>query len=261
MRLLILGGTGDGKRVAQGVIAACAASTTSFEVIYSLAGLVRMPPLDCEIVSGGFRQFGGLDEFIRQRGIQLLLDCSHPYAVRMSTAAVRATALCAIPCWRLERPAWQAQAGDNWKMFSGWNELLPELSPYRSVLITSGQLPIRAVDFFSRPAPTEQGVQERIQQQLLRTAVAPEHVLPSSMQWLKSIGPFELDGELTLMRDHAIDCVISKNSGGEATEAKLTAARMLGIPVLMLARESLPPCDLSFDSAAAAQEHIEHTFL
>ena len=263
MTLLILGGTGDARRLAQALIKSAKLSVRPLEIIYTLAGLVRCPQLECETVSGGFTQFGGLASYIRERKIDVLIDCTHPYALVMSRAAVSAAAETGIACWRLERPAWQPQPGDDWRMFNGWDELLAQASHYRSVFITSGQLPASVLEHFGniKSGPCSNTATEEPQKQLLRTAVAAEHELPSSMQWLKAIGPFELEGELALMKEQRIDCLISKNSGGQATEAKLTAARMLGIPVLMLARLPLPTCDRVFDSLAAAQQHIERTFL
>jgi len=253
MRLLILGGTGDAKQLAQALIKAAVLSARALEIIYSVAGLVRAPQLECDVVSGGFSQFGGLAAYIRQRKIDALLDCTHPYALAMSSKAVDAAIETGIACWRLERPEWQAQVADDWRMFSGWDELLTQVAQYRSVFISSGQLPTSVLKYFEGIVSAA----DEPQTQLLRTAVAPEHELPSSMRWLKAIGPFELDAELALMREHRIDCIISKNSGGQATEAKLEVARRLGIPVLMLTRPLLPTCDMSFETLTAAQAHVE----
>jgi len=260
MKLLILGGTGDARQLAQALLllrqGAAALSARPLEIIYSVAGLVRAPQLECEVVSGGFSQFGGLATYIRQRKVDALLDCTHPYALAMSSKAVEATIETGIACWRLERPEWQPQAGDDWRMFSGWDELLTQVAQYRSVFISTGQLSASVLEYFERIVSAV----EEPQTQLLRTAVAPEHELPSSMQWFKAIGPFEFSAELALMREHRIDCIVSKNSGGQAAEAKLEVARRLAIPVLMLARPLLPACDLSFETLAAVQAHVERIF-
>jgi len=257
MKLLILGGTGDARRLAQALIKSAKLSLRPLEIIYSVAGLVRHPQLECEIVSGGFTPFGGLAVYIRQRNIDALLDCTHPYALVMSSNAVTAAAETGIPCWRLDRPAWQKQPGDDWRIFSGWDELLEQVAQYRSVFISSGQLSDSVLEGFKGIISEA----EEPQSQLLRTAIASVHELPSSMQWLKAIGPFELEDELALMQEHRIDCLISKNSGGQATEAKLEAARILSIPVLMLARPDLPGCDWLFDTLDALQMNIERNFL
>src|SRR5262249_2850164 len=53
-------------------------------------------------------------------------------------------------------------------------------------------------------------------------------------------GPFDVDDEIALMRDERIDVLVTKNSGGRATEAKLAAARALGIAVIVVERPATP---------------------
>lgn len=222
--LLLLGGTADGRRLASRLHAQGVA------VIYSVAGLVRRPEVACEIVSGGFSQFGGLEMFIRQRGIGAILNATHPYAETMSLTAARVAESLAIPCWRFLRPAWQPQPGDQWQQFASWEALLPALRGFSSVLLSAGQLEqqvVRGLDHLG---------QRFGQSQVLRTAVPPPHPLPLSMLWIKAIGPFALADERRLIHNYGIDVIVSKNSGGDATSAKLQVARERGLPVLMLAR-------------------------
>ncbi|MEO8317626.1 MAG: precorrin-6A/cobalt-precorrin-6A reductase, partial [Bradyrhizobium sp.] len=53
-------------------------------------------------------------------------------------------------------------------------------------------------------------------------------------------GPFTIDGDLALLRDHGITHVVTRNAGGEGARAKLDAARWLGLPVIMIDRPILP---------------------
>ena len=53
-------------------------------------------------------------------------------------------------------------------------------------------------------------------------------------------GPFGVAAERKLLADHRIDAVLAKNSGGDATYAKIAAARELGIEVVLVRR---PPRD------------------
>ncbi|AJQ92167.1 precorrin-6A/cobalt-precorrin-6A reductase [Gynuella sunshinyii] len=243
--LLILGGTADARRLATRL------SAQGIRLIYSVAGLVRKPDLDCDIVSGGFRQFGGLSAVIRRRHITAVLDATHPYAERMSRQALLSTRECGIPCWRLQRPAWQPQPGDDWQEYPDWSALLPALADKRSVFLSAGQLPLESLE-------TLACYRHCGQQQLLRTAVAPVPALPEAMQWVKAIGPFGLEEERQLLQQHRIDAIVSKNSGGDATVAKLTAARQLGIPVLMLKRPWLPPADREFFQPDEAYTFVSH---
>ena len=234
MKLLLLGGTADARRLAKRL------QRDAIEIIYSVAGLVRMPDVDCDVISGGFSQFGGLQTYIEQQGIEAVLDATHPYAEKMTTTAWTVTQQLNLPYWRFHRAPWQMQDGDNWQMFAGWPDLLAALGQFKSVFLTAGQIDDMAISVFSDYA--QQG-----QQQLLRTAVQPQHALPDSMSWIKAIGPFDFENELALMQKHKIDVLVSKNSGGEATEAKLAAARNLGIAVMMLARPQLPQALTIFD--------------
>jgi precorrin-6A/cobalt-precorrin-6A reductase len=53
-------------------------------------------------------------------------------------------------------------------------------------------------------------------------------------------GPFGVEGDMRLLQDRAIDLLVSKNAGGKGAEAKLIAARQLGLPVLMIDRPTVP---------------------
>ena len=232
MSLLLLGGTADARRLAKRL------SGQGIDLVYSIAGRVRQPELDCPVVSGGFSAQGGLARFVETRGIDAILDVTHPYAETMSTTAVRAAKSCGIPLWRYQRPAWQPEPADDWREFANWLDLPDQLVGYRSVFFTCGQLP----DSLIERLETGGG-----QSQLLRTALRPAHALPQSMTWIEDIGPFERDAERELFQQHSIDLLVSKNSGGESTSAKLAVARELGVPVLMLRRPQLPVIEHEFD--------------
>lgn len=245
MNLLILGGTADGRHLAEFF------HQQGLSVIYSVAGLVRSPNVACKLVSGGFTQFGGLSHYIKQNALAAILDITHPYAQTMSTKAAAAALACDIPYWRFHRQAWQAQAGDHWQSFAHWPDLAATLAPYKKVLLTCGQLSQEQFALLAGYAD---------QQQWLRTAVSPKINLPDSVHWIKAIGPFDLADEKQLMQTQGIDVLVSKNSGGNATSAKLQAARELAIPVLMLDRPPLPDADVLFDTHEQCQNYVLENF-
>ncbi|MEH6358069.1 MAG: precorrin-6A/cobalt-precorrin-6A reductase [Pseudomonadales bacterium] len=248
MKLLLLGGTADARRLAKRFLCD-EEGRDDIEIVYSVAGLVRMPDVDCEVISGGFSQFGGLQAYLEQQKIDAVLDATHPYAEAMTSTAWSVTQQLGMSYWRFHRAPWQAQAGDKWQMFAGWPQLLAALTEFKSVFLTAGQINELAVATFAKYG-------EQNQKQLLRTAVQPKHPLSDSMSWIKAIGPFDLENELTLMKQNQVDVLVSKNSGGKATEAKLEAARNLDIPVMMLARPALPDGITAFDQIDACSEHI-----
>ena len=234
MTLLVLGGTADARHIANTAI------EHKISVIYSVAGLVRVPKLACSVVVGGFSQFGGLEKFIAQQGVSAILDVTHPYAQRISSkAAIAAKAKC-IPYWRFHRPPWQAEVGQTWHEFSDYPQLVKQLAQYATVLFSIGQLPSELL------VPLKEQANSTHQKQLVRTAASAKFDLLPNMQWLKAIGPFALEDELMLIKKHNINAIVSKNSGGSATKAKLQAAQQLAIPVFMQTRPELPPADNLF---------------
>jgi len=246
-KLLILGGTADGRHLASALHA------SGCSIIYSVAGLVRIPDLACEVISGGFTQFGGLSAYIREHKIQAILDVTHPYAQKMSKSALKSAQQCMIPCWRFHRLAWQPEKGDHWQEFNAWPALVESLKDKKSVFLTAGQVPESVLE-------TLQQYGDQGQVQILRTAVKPKEVLPASIQWHKAIGPFALEDELALMQHHKVDVLVSKNSGGNSTQAKLSAARTLGISVFMFTRPEILPADKEFIERDQCQTFIERWF-
>jgi precorrin-6A/cobalt-precorrin-6A reductase len=245
MTLLILGGTADGRRLAETL------HEQSIPIIYSVAGLVRVPDVSCQIVSGGFSQFGGLSRYIKQQQVMAILDATHPYAAVMSDKAMTAAIESDIPYWRFNRPQWIQGDKENWQVFDSRSEMFEALTGKNSVFITAGQLSQDEIDLLA----TNQG-----QRQLLRTAVAPKCLLPSSMLWIKAIGPFSYDDELRLMKKYTIDTLVSKNSGGSSTVQKLNVARDLGTNVYMLNRPVSPAAEISFTNHEECAKFVLSTF-
>jgi precorrin-6A/cobalt-precorrin-6A reductase len=244
MTLLLLGGTADARQLATRL------HHRSIAVIYSIAGLVRQPEVECRVVSGGFSQFGGLVKYIESQRIDVILDATHPYASTMSEIAVDAAAECRIPLWRYQRPAWEAVADDDWHEFESWEQLTSMLLDKHAVFFTSGQLPQVFVDqLYAR-------LEGREQLQVLRTAIRPDLRQLEAMVWIEDIGPFELDQERDIMSKYSIDALVSKNSGGSATRAKLVVAREREVPVYMQKRPLLPMAEQNFSDIDQCFEFV-----
>ena len=82
--------------------------------------------------------------------------------------------------------------------------------------------------------------------------------MPENHELLLARGPFALADEIDLLRSHRIDLIVSKNSGGPATYAKIEAARALGLPVVMVERPARPITDQA-DSLAAVTAWLAQT--
>jgi precorrin-6A/cobalt-precorrin-6A reductase len=124
------------------------------------------------------------------------------------------------------------------------------LQDRRSVFLTAG-----------RPTPVfvdalQTHCQDGEQRQILRTATPPRMRLPDSMTWIEDIGPFDVDSERALFEQYQVDALVSKNSGGSATVAKLTVARERGLPVFLLRRPLLPAADIEFSTPEQCLDHI-----
>ena len=224
MKMLILGGTADARHIC----AQLHEQLPELELVYSVAGLVRQPQVPATVVSGGFRQFGGLVDYCQTNAIHAIVDATHPYATTMSATALASSQQLGLPYWRFLRTPWQPESGDQWHAYNSTDALLKAMQGYERILLTLGQVTRAELDLLSQVA-----------QVWLRTAVQPSADLPSNVHWIKAIGPFALAAEKALLATHQIQAMASKNSGGNSTSAKLSAARDQGIPVYMLQRPQI----------------------
>lgn len=234
-RILLLGGVTEALAIAR---------TLGPEHIYSLAGVGRVPTdLTCQVRVGGYGGFEGLAQFVRDEQISLILDATHPYAAQISHNAAQAARLCGVPCWALRRPAWQPQAGDDWREVGDWAELIDALKPFKRPLFTLGREPLQHLD--------------EIPQEQFWTLRALE-VYPGNerCEVIGARGPFLIEDERALFERQQIDVLISKNSGSTATEPKLEVARERGVPVLVLRRPVLAAADREFTTVAAVLKAI-----
>lgn len=219
-RLIILGGTTEARHLAARI-----AGLPGYQATLSLAGRTSAPlPQALPVRIGGFGGAEGLAAYLRDERIDALVVATHPYAARIARNAEAAALVAGIPAVVLARPSWQPGEGDDWRRFPDLASLVAAIGPKpRRVLVTIGRQEAQA--FGAAP-----------QHHYLFRSIEPiEPRLPGA-DYLEERGPFTLEGEIALLRGHAIELVATKDSGGEATRAKLDAARALRIPVLMVDR-------------------------
>ncbi|MBB6145339.1 precorrin-6A/cobalt-precorrin-6A reductase [Silvibacterium bohemicum] len=220
-RVLILGGTGEGAE-----LAACLAERQDITVVSSLAGRVAEPRLPEGLVRvGGFGGVDGLALYLVNEKIAAVIDATHPFAARISRNAEAACTRTGVPLILLARPAWKSIEGDQWHEVADFRSAAQFIDAKDArVFLSIGRQELEA---FSDCKDTWF---------LIRVIDEPSGPLPQNHKLLFRRGPFSFEDEVQLLRDHSIDYVVSKNSGGPATYSKIEACRSLGIPVVMIGR-------------------------
>jgi precorrin-6A/cobalt-precorrin-6A reductase len=219
--LLILGGTAEARELAAALDGAGVAVTSS------LAGRVSRPRLPRgDVRVGGFGGPDGLAAWLRERRVAAVLDATHPFAARISASAARACPAAGVPLLRLERPGFAQRPGDRWHRvpdLPAAARLAPELG--RRAFLTTGRGGLARFDgcWF-----------------LIRCVDPPPPPLPPRHELILARGPFTLRDELALIDRHGLDLLVTKDSGGAATAAKLDAARERGLPVIVVERPPRP---------------------
>lgn len=226
--ILILGGTGEAAALADAVVAR---GRDRVKVTTSLAGRTATPatvPGECRI--GGFGGPDGMARYLRDGGVSVVVDATHPFATQISRHAVMACSAADVPRLRLERPAWTPQDGDCWHMMPSIAAAAQALPDYgRRAFLTVGRTELE-------PFAACRDVWF-----LVRLVDQPDTPLPLANSVLEiGRGPFDIAAEQELMTRHEIDTLVCKASGGDMTRAKLDAARTLKCPVLMIARPPAP---------------------
>jgi len=236
-RLLILGGTGEAR-----VLAESLAGRPGLDIVTSLAGRTRDPArVPGRVRHGGFGASEGLARYLEQEAIDAVVDATHPFAAAISAHAAEACARAGVPRLVLVRSSWAEQPGDRWQRVASLAEAARALKkgPGR-VFLSTGRQGIEAFADLERTWF------------LVRLVEAPRAPLPLARHRLVvDRGPFAEAREIALLARHRIECVVAKRSGGEATYAKIAAARALALPVVLVEPPPPPPGDAAASVAEA----------
>lgn len=204
----------------------------------SFAGRVERPvpqPLPKRV--GGFGGVGGLATYLKAEKVSHLVDATHPFAAQMSANAVAACASTGVPLIAFTRAPWTRHADDSWISVPDVAGAVATLDrPASRIMLAVGRMTLPA--FEANP-----------QHFYLLRLVDPPKTAPGFPEHhvVVARGPFTVEGDLALMREHRIELIVSKNSGGTGGVAKIEAARQLGLPVIMIERPALPDRREAYD--------------
>ena len=233
--ILILGGTGEARKLAEELV------EREVRVVSSLAGRVARPRLPVgEVRVGGFGGPEGLAAWLRENDVKAVVDATHPFAERIGANAAKAAEQTRTPLLRLARPGWEPGERDVWHWADDLEDAAKKLPGLgRRVFLTSGRQGLPAFahldDLWF----------------LIRCVDPPEPPLPRHHELILARGPYEVAAERELLA--RVDVLVTKDSGGPQTSAKLTAARELGKPVLLVRRPARP----STETAETVPEAVE----
>ncbi len=245
MNVLILGGTTEATAIGRAL-----AGDARFNAVLSFAGRTSRPLAQAiPTRTGGFGGIAGLAAYLRERRVEALIDATHPFAAQMTAHAVASARETGVPLLAVLRPAWRPEPGDRWTEVASMAEAARALGTARQrVLLTVGQKDLAPF----AAAPWHDYV--------IRSIEPPQpETLPPSVTFIAARGPFHEADERALLTGERIAVMVTKNSGGDATEAKLAAARSLGLPVVMVARPPAPEAEIAPSAeAAVAWLHRHH---
>lgn len=225
--ILILGGTAEAIKCAKKLIA----KKADEKIIYSLAGrTTNQPNLGCDIRIGGFGGVNGLVSFVTENHVVKIIDATHPYALEISKNAKQAAYETGIKYVPMLRPEWKKQDVDDWIEVSSIAQAINAVPKTSRVFLALGK---QHIDGFSKRTDCHF---------VVRMVEPPEAELNfSSYQVVTGIPNSSIQGEIELLKEHKIEILVSRNSGGNQSYAKIKAAQSLKIPVIMINRPSTPP--------------------
>ncbi|QQS01563.1 MAG: cobalt-precorrin-6A reductase [Austwickia sp.] len=230
--VLILGGTTEGRELAEALAA------DGWDVVTSLAGRTAAPVRPAgRVRTGGFGGPAGLRDWLAAHRPACVVDATHPFATGISANAAPACADAGVPLLHLRRPSWAQTHPDA----AGWTwaaDHADAAARARALNSDVGGAVLLAVGRQATPRYVPALVDRPV---VARVAEAGDLRVPPGWRLLQSRGPFSADGERELFARERIRLVVSKDSGGAATAAKLDVAAETGAAVVMVRRPPTPP--------------------
>ena len=224
-KLLLLGGTGDARRIATDLV-----KTGDFDVIASLAGVTRDPSsYPCATRAGGFGGPDGLAGFLRNQQIDLMIDATHPFAAQMSQHTVVASATTGCPVLRIERSSWTERL----RREAGWSG--PQHATFEAA---ANDLPSGAHAFLAVGRKELAAFADRTDVVRYARTIEklPTSLLNAGLHSIVARPPFSEADERALFSQLAITHLVTKDAGGDLGWTKLRAAIALDITISLVTR-------------------------
>ena len=251
--ILVLDGTVDGREQAAGLTAA------GHEVVASVVsdyGKALAEQSGVKVQAAAMTE-PELEQYIRDEGIRLVIDATHPYAVNVSRNAARAAAQAQVPCLRYERPVSTLPNYDKLLLARDMPEAAAlAVGAGKTVFLTTGShtLPV----FRAAAVSTNCRLIARVLPQpdvldaCLAAGFSPADIVAVQ-------GPFSQELNMALFREYRADVMVTKNSGAVGgTDTKIAAAMALGMTIVVVQR---PPLTVGrvFHSVADLLEYIQRS--
>ncbi|MEL6957549.1 MAG: cobalt-precorrin-6A reductase [Pseudomonadota bacterium] len=222
--ILLLAGTLEARQIAWGLV------DQGLPVEASMAGATRKPerlPLPTRI--GGFGGEDGFRAYLAEKGVTKVLDATHPFAAQITDRTARVCADLALPYCQLLRPGWVPEKEDDWTFVDAPDAVAQHIPQHATVFLATGRQTLAQF----------KGLRGR--RVLARIVDPPTAPFPfEGGEYVIARPPFPLDREVDLFTQLGVTHLVAKNAGGPAGVAKLTAARQLGLPVIMINRPAMP---------------------
>lgn len=225
MRMLLLAGTAEAAQIARAL-----ARETRVVATASLARATPAPAaLGLPTRIGGW---GGDEAFrlwLLREQIDAVLDATHPFA---ATVSHRTAAICAdegVSYIQFLRRSWTPGGDDHWEFLNSERDASRVVPRGARVLLATGQ---RRLEHFA-------GMVDR--HLIVRVPYLPNTQFPlADGRYLVRPAALSIAAEEALLHDLGVTWIVTRNSGGSASFAKLEAARRLGISVAMIRRPPQP---------------------